>query len=121
MDKWQAIQSFWESFDIPAYDQNSVPDDAVAPYITYEAIVDEFENPILPSASIWYKSSSWKDISKKADQIANYIGAYRVIPLNNHEYLYLSKGSPFAQRLSDEDSRVKRIYINLSAEFFTSN
>ena len=28
MDKWKALQSFWESFDIPAYDEATVPDDA---------------------------------------------------------------------------------------------
>lgn len=35
MNKAQAIQAFWESFGVPAYEESTVPDDAVMPYITY--------------------------------------------------------------------------------------
>lgn len=116
MDKWQAIQSFWEGFDIPAYDQNSVPDDAVAPYITYEAKTADFENALPLSGSIWYRSSSWRDISKKADQIADSLK--KIIKIDGG-YLFITRGSPFAQRLNDPDDTVKRVYINLMVEFYT--
>ena len=116
MDKWQAIQSFWEGFDIPAYDQNSVPDDAVAPYITYEAKTADFENALPLSGSIWYRSSSWRDISKKADQIADSLK--KIIKIDGG-YMFITRGSPFAQRLNDPNDTVKRIYINLMVEFYT--
>ena len=116
MDKWQAIQSFWEGFDIPAYDQNSVPDDAVAPYITYEAKTADFENALPLSGSIWYRSSSWRDISKKADQIADSLK--KIIKIDGG-YLFITRGSPFAQRLNDQNDTVKRVYINLMVEFYT--
>lgn len=116
MDKWQAIQSFWEGFDIPAYDQNSVPDDAVAPYITYEAKTADFENALPLSGSIWYRSSSWRDISKKADQIADSLK--KIIKIDGG-YLFITRGSPFAQRLNDPNDTVKRVYINLMVEFYT--
>lgn len=115
-DKWQAIQSFWESFDLPAYDQNSVPDDAVTPYITYSAQVADFEKPLLLTGSIWYRGSSWKAISQKADEISK---ALKKLIRVDGGYLWLTRGSPFAQRMSDQDETVKRIYINLMAEFFT--
>ena len=117
MNKWQAIQQFWESFDIPAYDQNSVPDDAVTPYITYLAEVADFEKPLVLSASIWYSGSSWKDISIKADEISKSLK--KIITLDDG-YLFLTRGSPFAQRMSDTNETIKRIYINLMAEFYTA-
>lgn len=116
MNKWQAIQHFWESFGLPAYDENSVPDDAVAPYITYEAQVGEFESPLLLNGSLWYRSQKWSEISQKADEIER--AAKTLIKLDEG-YLYITRGSPFAQRMRDEDETVKRIYINIMAEYFT--
>lgn len=117
MNKWQAIQSFWESFGIPAYDKNSVPDDAVMPYITYTSVVGAFEAPVPLSGSIWYKSMSWQEISLKTDEISRQ--AHRIIPINEG-YLFITKGRPFAQRMDDPNITVKRIIINLMAEFFTN-
>lgn len=117
MNKWQAIQSFWESFGIPAYDENSVPDDATEPYITYTAQVGDFESPLILTGSIWYRSALWRDISLKADEIARSLK--RIIKLDDG-YLFVTRGSPFAQRMEDTDDTVKRIYINLMAEFYTA-
>lgn len=116
MDKWQAIQYFWEGFGIPAYDENSVPDDAVEPYITYSAQVGDFDSPLLLTGSLWYRSTSWEAISQKADEVAR--NAKQLIRISDG-YLWLTRGSPFAQRMNDEDDTVKRIYINVMAEFFT--
>lgn len=119
MDKWQALQAFWESFGMDAYDESSVPDDAVMPYITYMAGIDQFDTPISLYASVWYRSSTWKDISLKTSEIEKAIGAYKLISLNDHEYLCIKKGTPFAQRMRDEDETIKRVYINIEAEYFT--
>lgn len=119
MNEWQAIDKFWNSFSIPAYDENSVPDDAVMPYITYNSNVGAFDMPISLTASVWYKSLSWRDISLKVKEISGYIGWYKMLPFGNHEYIYITRGSPFAQRMADSDT-VKRVYINLSAEFFVN-
>ena len=70
MDKWQVLDRFWNSFGIPAYDENSVPEDAVMPYITYSAVVSSFENPIPLAGYIWYHSTRWDDASLKAEEIA---------------------------------------------------
>lgn len=118
-DKWQAIHAFWNSFGIPAYDETSVPDDAVMPYITYNAAVSEFESTVMLNASLWYNSTSWAAISQKADEIAQSINGYRLEPLKDNQYLFLSKGTPFAQRLEDTNDRIRRIFINVMGEFFT--
>lgn len=122
MNKSQAIQAFWESFEIPAYDELTVPDNATFPYITYNVKTDSIGNICLMSASIWYRSTSWKEVSDKAEEIAEYIVkmAPPSIEIDNGR-LYISKGTPFAQRMSEpSDDMVRRIYININAEFLTA-
>lgn len=119
MDKWQAIDAFWNGFSLPAYDENTVPDNATMPYITYNATVASFEQPTTLIGSVWYRNTSWKTASQKADEIAQYIGiSYKPIKLDDG-YMVLSKGSPFAQRMADEDDSVRRVYIMVDVEFFT--
>lgn len=119
MDKWQAIHALWSRFGLPAYDALTVPEDAVAPYITYDAAVGAFEDVIELTASVWYHSSSWAEISQKVEEIAKAVNPYLILPVDGG-YMYVVKGSPFAQRLADEDDRMKRVYIVLQAEFFTN-
>ena len=120
MDKGQAIQAFWSSFGLNAYDENSVPDEAVYPYITYSAVTDSIDYIALLTGSLWYRDTSWEAISKKSEEISRFLGiGGRVIPLDRG-YLWLYRGTPFAQRMSDEsDAIVKRIYFNVSGEFLT--
>ena len=123
MDKAQAINSFWNSFGLVAYDENSVPDDAKFPYITYGVTTDSFEKPVNLYGSIWYRDTSWKDISRKSDEIARklYDTKPYLVQLDGGGYLWLTDGVPFARRMADpSDSLIKRIYINLQAEFLTA-
>ena len=122
MTKEQAIQKFWESFDIPAYDEQTVPDDAVMPYITYNIVTDSIGNVVNLAGSIWYRSTSWRLVTEKANQIAKYVGEYGFARYKLSDgYMWIAKGTPFSQRLSDpEDDMIRRIYINLQAEFLTA-
>lgn len=118
-DKWQAIHKFWSGFGLTAYDENSVPDDAEFPYITYSAAVGDFEQVLVLTGSIWYRSTSWAGISQMQTLISRMTSPYKVLPVDGG-YLYASKGEPFAQRMGDEDDSIKRIYLVFNAEFFTS-
>lgn len=118
-DPWQVLHGFWSEFNIPAYDQASVPDDAVMPYITYTAVVSPFENTVLLTGDIWYNSTSWSDVSKKASDIAKALEGYAIRPIREKEFLLLTAGTPFAQRIYDEDDRVKRVHINITGEYLT--
>jgi len=119
MNKWQVLHNFWSGFGLIAYDETSVPDDAQMPYITYSASVSSFEDTVLLTGDIWYYSTSWRDVSNKADEIGEAIGGYLLKPMNSKEFLFLTKGSPFAQRIPDENDHVKRIRINIMGEYFT--
>jgi hypothetical protein len=41
-----ALYTFFSGFTIPAYAEDSVPDDAALPYITYQIAVPEWESPV---------------------------------------------------------------------------
>ena len=123
MDKWQAIDEFWHSFGWAAYDQYSVPDDAGFPRITYEVATDSYNQTVPLTASLWTRESSWEIISKKADEIARAItdGGYYINKIDGG-YLWITKGSVFAQRMNDpNDDMIKRIYLSITAEFLTGN
>ena len=122
MDKEQAIQAFWESFGLPAYDEYAVPDDAKMPYITYTSMTGAVGDVLALSGSIWYYSPSWKDISRKRDEIAQAVGSngYYIQAIDGG-YLWIKRGSPFSQRMSEPGSDMtRRMYINLLAEFLTA-
>lgn len=117
MDKWQALNTFWNRFDLVAYDENTVPDGAVLPYITYTASVGEIDEPIYLTASIWYRSNSWTEVSQKADEISNYIGGGAGESYDGGR-LWITKSVPFAQRMSEaSDYQVRRILLQVNAEF----
>ena len=122
MNKAQGLQAFWSSFKIPAYDENSVPDDAEFPYITYSVVEDSIDNVVSPTASIWYRSSSWAGVEAKKNEIAKKLGENgHYITSIDDGYIFMTKGVPFAQRMSEPgDDMIKRIYINVQIEFLTA-
>lgn len=121
MTKDEALYSFYSSFDLPTYDENTVPTDAKMPYITYNVALDRIGNTVYLSASLWYRSNSWVKIQSKAAEIAKRLSNGGVILPLNEGYLWLVQGSPFSQRMSEpSDNEVRRIVLNIQAEFLTS-
>lgn len=131
MNKWQAIDKFWNSFGIPAYDETSVPEFIIKdgkkvenkpPYITYNCAVGNLGQPVGVNASVWYESNSWQAISLKVDEISEYIGyGGKVIPIENEQFLWVKKGTPFAQRMSDTNDKIRRVYLLVEIDFLTEN
>ena len=120
MNNIQTLNAFWNGFGLPAYDENTVPDDATMPRITYSVVFGNFDEPVAATASLWYYSRSWADITEKAAEINSYIGlGGECLPCDGG-YLWIKRGNPFAQRMSDENDGIRRIYINIELEYFTS-
>lgn len=118
---WTALHTFWNSFSLTAYDENTVPDDAQMPYITYEAQTSGLGDVLLLSGSLWYKSTSWAQISNKAEAISDIIGGGMGIPYDNGR-LWVTKAIQFANRMSEpDDDSVRRIVLRINAEFQTAN
>lgn len=123
MDKAQAIQQFWSSFNLTAIDEQSAYDTTIElpdNYITYELQTANLGDPVALTASLWYRSTSWADITQKADEIAAYIGyGGKVIPISNG-YLWIKLGTPFTQRMAVEDDSIRRIILNINVDFLTA-
>lgn len=125
MDKWQAQYSFWSRFGWPAINELSEVDDKDIGYryITYEAVDGDLDTPILTNVSLWDRSTSWKDISEKSDEISNYIGRGGVVVPVNNGAMWVKKpsGTPFAQPMTTgyDDMQIKRIRLAVEIEFIT--
>ena len=122
MTKAAAIYQFWSNFGLTAYEENTVPDDAVFPYITYQLVTDSFDREIPLSASLWYRSESWTGINAKTEEISQKISrGGKIIPCDGGA-IWLKRGQPFAQNMGDEnDDLIKRKYLNITAEFITAD
>ena len=122
MTKAAAIYQFWNGFGLTAYEENSVPDDATFPYITYQLVTDSFDREIPLTASIWYRSESWSGINAKTEEISQKISrGGKIIPCDGGA-IWLKRGQPCAQSMGDEsDDLIKRKYLNITAEFMTAD
>ena len=122
MTKAAAIYQFWSGFGLTAYEENTVPTDAVFPYITYQLVTDSFDREVQVTASLWYRSESWTEINAKTEEISQKISrGGRIIPCDGGA-IWLKRGQPFAQNMGDEsDDLIKRKYLNITAEFMTAD
>ena len=133
MDKAQALHDFWSSFGIPAFDESTVPEkiwdeelqkevELKPPYITYAVAEGSLDGIILLSASVWYHGYGWSEISKKVSEIAEKLGSDGFYSVKvDGGYLWMTQGTPFAQRMSDpEDDMIRRYILTINAEYLTA-
>ena len=105
------LKAFFSGFGLPAYAENSVPETAKLPYITYSISDPEWNQKATMYAQIWDRTKSNDGIIKKADQIAAAIGEEKRLPFEGG-YLVIWPENPLTQILVDGD--VRRAYMNLS-------
>lgn len=118
MDKMQALHSFWNGFSLKAYDENTVPVDAVLPYITYEASSDDFGNRLPQTASLWYRGEGWSAITAKEQEIADFITKGGRMIRYDRGVMWIQKSTPWSQRMEDpNDDSIRRMILNVEVEF----
>lgn len=123
MTKAAALYQFFSSFDMPAYTSASVPDDVTFPYLTYELITSAWEGgEVGLTVNLWFYTTSEAAPNAKAEELSTAIGRGGVRLKCDDGYIWLKRGSPWCQSLSDETSpTIKRRYINVTAEYQTFN
>ena len=122
MTKAAAIYQFWSDFGLPAYEENTVPTDAIFPYVTYQLVTDSFDREVAATASLWYRSESWTAINAKTEEISQKISRGGKIISCDGGAIWIKRGQPFAQNMRDEsDDLIKRKYLNITAEFMTAD
>lgn len=119
--KAAALHEFFSSFGIPAYPVSSVPEDTVFPWLTYELAVGGWEEgEVSMTVNLWYYTESEAVPTLKAEEICHSIGIGGIpIPCDDGT-IWIKLGSPRYQNLRDEtDPKIKRRYMNITAEYLT--
>lgn len=120
MTKEGALATFYNGFQIPAYEENTVPDNVQFPYITYNVATDSIGATTSLYCNLWYRSSSWVDCNQKAREIYSAVGSGGIIIHCDGGAIWLKADSPFAQNMSDpDDDLIRRKYLRLIAEYIT--
>lgn len=120
MTKAAAIHNFFNSFGIPAYPTDEVPDDTIFPWITYEPVIGNYygQQTVFPSVNVYYRDTSNVAINAKIDEISKAIGNGIVIDCDDGKIgIYLS--GPWDKLTDQADSAIKRKYTTLQMTFYT--
>ena len=130
MTKAAAINEFWNSFGLKAFEENTLLDvdengqeiKPEFPYITYQLVTDSFDREVAATANIWYRTTGWKAINAKTEEISAHIGLGGKIIKCDGGRIWIKRGQPFAQNMGDEsDDLIKRKYLNVTIEYFTAH
>lgn len=115
-----AIYEFMNGFGIPAYPASSTPDEAPYPYLTYSLVISDFVSGEVPiEVNVWYYTDSESIPNAKVREIEEVIGrGGRMVPFDGGA-VWIKKGDPWCQSLSDDNHSVKRRYLNMSLEYIT--
>lgn len=125
MDNFSALQQFWESFGVDAYDEQTYFTDgtsAAYPHITYESVSGTWTSNKLLSAYLWDRSTSWQWLKQKAEAIKKDIGSGRVVNVEDGAIWFrIPETTPFAQVIpsGSDDDLVKRVLMYVEIEFLT--
>lgn len=110
MTKEAALKQFFSGFGITAYPSTAVPKDVVFPYLTYEVITSAWGGePVGLTVNLWYFTTQESPPNAKARELSEAIGLGGVRLKCDEGYIWLKRGSPWCQSLTDEtDSNIKR-------------
>lgn len=109
-----ALDTYLNGFGLDAYDEDSVPDDAELPYITYRVVDPEWHQKATFFIRVWFRSTSNAELLEKADEIIGDIGEGKRLPFEGG-LLIVWPESPKVQVMVDSNDRnLRYAYINLS-------
>ena len=89
-----AIHSFLSGFGLNAYESNSVPTDVQMPYLTYDPVIDYWQNETVLQVNLWYRGTENTIPNAKAKEIGDALNGGRILPCEAVQY-----GSSVAHRL----------------------
>lgn len=122
MTKTAALQAFFEGFGITAYPSNTVPDETVFPWLTYEVVTGDFGDGELPiSVHLYYHTTSEAVPNAKVEEIAEAIGrGGRVISCDDGA-IWIKRGSPWCTAQTEPNRpEIKHRLLNITLEYLTA-
>lgn len=109
LDQASLLYEFFSDI-CPSYLQNTVPDSATLPYLTYTLDNVDWQDSNLIQVKIYNKEQGVKNTLTLAQKLSDKIGEGITINKNG-TYIYMRKGSPFLQfMVEDEEKFVKSVY-----------
>lgn len=109
----KALYTFFSAFGIPAYVEDSVPNEVKAPYITYELAEPDWRGSASIHARVWYRDESFRAITAKVDEIRAALGEGASIPTESGA-VYLWADDNWAQfQPMAGDYTLKCAYLSL--------
>lgn len=117
------LHAFWSmSSGVPAFDEGTVPKEAdvthVFPRITYSVSNTVFGDSATVTASIWDYSSSWARVEQVKSRIASLLGIGGYCMRTDSGAMWITPGTPYMQRVKDNNDMVRRILINVEVQPF---
>lgn len=112
-----AIYNFLNSFGIPAYAAASTPENAAMPYLTYDLAIGDFLNDVNMNANLWYYTQSEAEPNAKIRDIEKALGTGGKMLTYDGGAVWIKKGNPWCQSVTDEDIAVKRRYLNFELSY----
>lgn len=106
-----ALYKFWTSFGLPVWLQDTVPEEAVLPYITFQAVSGEAMSATILTATAWFRmpeeGSVNVQIAAVLDQIAAAVpNSGTMLRVGNKGYLMLYRNSgTFQSYVQDEEDK----------------
>ena len=107
-----ALKTFFSGFGVPAYSEESVPDEVDLPYIAYSLSVPGWDRKASMFVKVWDRTTSNERIIRIADQITAAIGpGEKNIPLTDGGYLVIwSQDDPIQIQVNGD---FRYAYLNL--------
>lgn len=120
MDKYQALQGFFSSFGLKAYNEIGMPTGENAPklpYITYEVQVSDWETRVSTTFSVWYREATWANIYRKSEEIRRKLKSMNTVKYDKG-CICITSGSPMITYMGDAaDDKIKRAVFNIEMCF----
>lgn len=118
MTQAEALYKFFSGFGIPAYPANSVPNDTVFPWLTYELKTGYVGDSFSCAVNLYYYTDSEAVPNAKAEEIGNEIGLGGIqIPYDSGT-IWIKRGSPWVTPIPEEDSTIKHKQLLTMMEIF---
>ncbi len=111
----KTLHSFYSGFSVPAYAEDSVPDDAKLPYITYTVPQSGVFNGTTHQVRIWHATDKGAPsnvaVNAKADEVIAAIGQGVKLKAGKG-FVCIYPGTPLAQ-MQPADDATRIVYLNL--------
>lgn len=122
LTKTEALHHFFSGFGVDAYPSDAVPDKAKYPFITYEMTTAAWgDGPVSITVNLWYYTESEAEPNAQVQRMSAQIGRGGVMLPCDGAAVWLTRGAPWCTPVVSDDNRLKRRYINITAEYLTAD